>query len=172
MDNGHALGFDLLDDVLGGSRALIAIQTNGAQGQLVTALGDLGVGGGGGDHQDPLVFIDVGGGQGIVGAEVADHKLDAVVHHLVRDSHRLFGIAGIVIDDRFDLLAIDTASLVDLLDRHLAAGELHVPVLGYRTGDRACDTDLDGVCRVSDGDRSKQSQRNRCANCDFAQLMH
>ncbi|MNJ32343.1 hypothetical protein D3C77_270060 [compost metagenome] len=66
VDDGHALGFDLLDDVLGGGRALVAVQANGAHGQLVATLGDLGVGGGRGHHQHTFIFIDVGGGQGVV----------------------------------------------------------------------------------------------------------
>ncbi|MNC13808.1 hypothetical protein D3C76_833870 [compost metagenome] len=66
MDDGHALGFDLLDDVLGGGRALVAVQTDGAHGQLVATLGDLGVGGRRGHHQHAFIFIDVGGGQGVV----------------------------------------------------------------------------------------------------------
>lgn len=79
---------------------------------------------------------------------MADHELDAVVDHLVGDRHGLLGIAGVVIDDGFDLLALDATGLVDLLDRHLAAGELHVAVLGDRAGDRTGDADLDGVRRV------------------------
>ncbi len=83
---------------------------------------------------------------------MADHELDAVVDHLVGDGHGLLGIAGVVIDDGFDLLALDAARLVDLLDRHLATGELHVTVLGDRAGQGAGDADLDGIGRIGHGD--------------------
>jgi len=53
--------------------------------------------------------------------------------------------------DGFDLLALDAARLVDLLDRHLAAGELHVTVLGDRAGQGAGNADLDGIGRIGHG---------------------
>ena len=51
-----------------------------------------------------------------------------------------------------ELLACDAASLVDLFDRHLATGELHVTVLGDRAGHGAGDADLDGIGRIGHGD--------------------
>ncbi|MNN58237.1 hypothetical protein D3C81_1732760 [compost metagenome] len=78
---------------------------------------------------------------------MADDEGDAVVDDLVGHRHGLLGIAGIVVVHAFEHLAVDPAGLVDLLDGHFRADELHLAVLGHRTGDRAGDGDLDGVRR-------------------------
>jgi hypothetical protein len=54
------------------------------------------------------------------GAQVADHELDAVVDHFVGDCNGLFRIAGVIVFNGFEHLAVDAALGVDLLDGLLA----------------------------------------------------
>ncbi|MNY33607.1 hypothetical protein D3C86_1678920 [compost metagenome] len=124
-----------------------AVQANGAEHQFVTAGGDVRAGGRRADHQDAFVFVDVGRRLSGAGTEVTDHELDFVVDDLVGHGHGLFRIAGVVVDQTFEHGAVHPARLVDLLDSHLGADELHLAVLRDSTGYRACHADLDGVSR-------------------------
>ncbi|MNE16789.1 hypothetical protein D3C80_1097430 [compost metagenome] len=146
MEDGDGFRLEVLGDELAGGRALQAVQADGAEDQLVAAGGDVRAGGSRGDHQDAFVLVDVGRWLGGAGAEVANDELDAIVDDLVGNGHGLFRIAGVVVDHTFKLLAVYAASLVDLLDGHFRANELHLPVLRDRAGHRAGKSDLDSVC--------------------------
>ncbi|MCY1294298.1 hypothetical protein D9M69_416600 [compost metagenome] len=145
VDHGDVGRLDHISDEVAGGRALHAVQADGAEHQFVATAGDVRAGGGGGDHQDAVVLIDVGSRLGGAGAQVADHELDLVVDDLVGHGNGLLRIAGIVVDHAFELLAVHAAGLVDLLDGHLGADELHLTILRDGTGGRAGQSDLDGV---------------------------
>ncbi|MNO60167.1 hypothetical protein D3C76_507710 [compost metagenome] len=145
VQDGNDLRLDVVGDVVAGSRALGAVQADGAEDQLVATGGDFRRGGGRGDHDHAFVFVDVGRRLGGAGAQVADDELDAVVDHFVGDCNGLFRVAGVVVFLGFEHLAIDAALGVDILDGLLGADELHVAVLGHRAGFRACNPDLDGI---------------------------
>ncbi|MNT45041.1 hypothetical protein D3C72_1815970 [compost metagenome] len=78
---------------------------------------------------------------------MANHVVNTVVDDLVGYGNGLFRVARVVVDHAFELSAVHPAGLVDLLDRHLGANELHLAVLGNRTGHRAGQGDLDGIGR-------------------------
>src|SRR5690606_12612024 len=132
-------------DVLAGGRTLQAVQADGAEHQLVTAVGDVRTGGGGGDHEDAFILVDVGGRLGGTGAKVADHEADACVDDTVGHGDRLLWIAGVIEYHTLQLAAVDAAGLVDHLDGHVGAGELHVAILRHRPGNWTGQCDLDGV---------------------------
>src|SRR5471032_2674621 len=145
VQNSNDFRFDVIRDVVTRGRALGAVQSDRTEDHFVTTGGDVRAGGSRGDHDHAFVFVNVGRGLSGAGAQVTDHKLDAVVDDFVRDRYRLFRITGIVVFNGFELLAVDTALGVDVFDGHFGATELHIAVLGYRAGFRAGDTDLDGV---------------------------
>lgn len=80
---------------------------------------------------------------------MADYKLNVFIDDTVGDGDGLFGVAGIIEDDCFELAVIDTARGIDAIDSHLGADELHVTVLC----DRACDGAGEGDPDVVSGHR-------------------
>ncbi|MNJ11088.1 hypothetical protein D3C77_52560 [compost metagenome] len=138
-------GFDMIGNVVAGSRALGAVQADGAEDQLVATGGDFRAGGSRGDHDHAFIFIDVGRRLGGAGAQVADYELDAVVDHFVGDCHGLFRVARIIVFLGFKHFATDAALGVDVFDGLFGTNELHVAVLSDRAGFRAGDADLDGI---------------------------
>ncbi|MNZ60173.1 hypothetical protein D3C78_782350 [compost metagenome] len=134
-------------DVARRRRALGVVQANGAEDHPVAACRQFRAGGGGGNHDDTFVFVDVRRRLGRAGAQVADHELDAVVDHFVGHRHRLLGVTGIVVFHGHQLLAVDATLGVDLLDGHAGTAELHVTVLRHRAGLGAGDADPDAVGR-------------------------
>ena len=145
VDDGQLLGLDLGGDIFAGGRALLVVGADGAEHHLVFLLGDGGVGGRRGNHENAFVLVQLRGGLGGAGTEMADHELDFLVDDLVGDRDRLFRFAGVIHDDPFEFLAVDAALGVDLLDRHLGAHHLHVAVLRDRPGGGASEGDFDGV---------------------------
>src|SRR5690606_4162622 len=143
---GHGLGLDLVGNEVAGGRALQVVQADGAEDQLIAARGDVRAGGRGGDHQDAFVLVDVRGRLGGAGTQVADHEGNAIVDDLVGDRHGLLGIAGVVIDHAFELGTVHAAGLVDLLDGHARANELHFAILRDGTRHRSGEGDPDVVC--------------------------
>ena len=91
---------------------------------------------------------------------MTDDELDAIVNNLVGDGNGLLGIACIVIQYRFELLAVHATGLVDLFNGQFATGKLHVPILGNRASLGASNGDLDGIVRHGLRSHTKQ------ANCD------
>ncbi len=59
MNNGNALRFNRLEDVFRRGWPLGGVQTGGTHNVLVAALGQLRVGGTGGNHQNTFVFVDI-----------------------------------------------------------------------------------------------------------------
>lgn len=103
---------------------------------------------------------------------MTDHELDAVVDDFVGYGDGLFRIAGIIVFDGLELLAIDAALGVDLFDGHFRATELHVAVLGYRAGLGAGDADLDGVsCERMAGDSGQNHSGKQFGNL-LSSLIH
>ena len=145
VDDGNIFRLDGIGDEVTGGRALQAVQTDGAEDQLVATRGDVRAGRRCGNHQNAFVFIDIGRRLGGAGAEVTYNEADLVVNDLVGNRHGLLGVAGVVINDTFKLLTVDATFLVDLFDGHLGTDELHVPVLRDSPGNRTGQADLDVV---------------------------
>jgi hypothetical protein len=114
VDNGDLLALEFLHDVGARHLALLIVASAGAEHVPHAALGDLGVGCRGSDHVHAVLLVNLGGGHGDAGIEVADDELDAVAEHLVGDRHALLGIGGVVAEDELDLLAVDAALGVDV----------------------------------------------------------
>ena len=147
-------------DVAGRNRSLHAVQTDGTEYQLIATLGDLRAGGSRGYHQDAFILVDVRGGLGGAGAQVADHEAHAVVDQAVGNGHGLLRVTHVVVFYGNQLFTHHAAVGVDLLNRHAGAGELHVTILGNRAGHGAGNTDLDlgsGVASAHQGYGSANS---------------
>ena len=91
----------------------------------------------------PASSIDLRGRDRDAGVEVADDHLHAFSGELVRHRHALLGIGDVVADDDLQLLAIDAAGGIDVLDRLLDAVLQLRAESGVRAGDGAGDADLD-----------------------------
>ncbi len=161
MNNGNALGV-LAGNIVAGNRTLHAVQTNGAEDQLIAALGNFRAGGSRGHHQDAFILVDVGGGLGGAGAQVAHHETNAVVDQAVGYGDRLLRVTDVVVFDGNQFFAHHTAVGVDLLDGHAGTGELHVTVLGDGAGHRAGNTDLDLCCCLAGGHQCNGSAYSAC----------
>ena len=130
VDHGNVFRLNVISNEVACGWALQAVQTDGAEDQLVTTVGDFRASRGRGNHDDAFVFIDIRRWLSGAGAQVTDDVFYFVVNDLVSYCHGLFRIAGVVIDHTFEHCAVDAASLVDLLDGHLGANELHLAILG------------------------------------------
>ena len=112
----------MLQDVVADGDALHVVTAAGAEHRGVAlgrrVVGELRIGRGRRDLQDLAFLVDVRCRDRRAGAEMAGHEDDLVRHHLVGDCRRLLGIAGVVADQELELLAVDAAGGVDLLDRH------------------------------------------------------
>ena len=75
-----------------------------------------------GQVEDLVLLGEVGQRQPDVGEEAASqHRHMVARHELVRGRQRLGGLAGVVLGDHGERLAVDAARDVDLVDRHLPA---------------------------------------------------
>ena len=86
----------------------------------------------------------------------------ALADQLVRHSHGLLRIAGVVAHDQFELLAVHAALGVEILDRQLGATLHLLTKRGVLTGDRTDDGDRDvglGRRHRTSGDRSRGDKR-------------
>ncbi len=104
---------------------------------------------------------------------MANDKADAFVDDTVGNRDGLFRVAGVVKHNPFELAAVHAASLVDLLNGHLGANELHVAVLGDRAGDRAGQRNLDGVgCQCTGAGTCQGCCGNHLGKCFFVCHFH
>lgn len=142
MNDGDTLRFHFLDDIFRRGRPLRGVEAGGTHDVLVSALGQLRVGRSRGDHQDAFILIDIGSRLGGRGAQVADNVLNTVVDDFVGHRDRLLRIAGVVIFDGHQLVALNAAAGVDVFNRLTRTIELHVAPLGHRARHRADHGDL------------------------------
>ena len=147
VDHGNGFRLDVVGNEVTCGWTLQAVQTDGAEDQLIATRGDVRAGRRRGDHQNAFVFVNVRRRLSGAGAEVADHEFDFVVDDFVGHGNRLLRVAGIVINHAFELRAIHPTGFVDLLDGHFGTDELHLTVLRDGAGDRACQANFDGVSR-------------------------
>src|SRR5699024_2455202 len=125
-DDGGLAVAQLLVSVIRHLDALVGVGEGGAEDVRVNGVG-LGVvghslGGGGGGHHGHIVVLALGHNrQGGGGGDIADQAGDALVHHLGEAVDRLGGVALLIHQDNFDLLAVDAAGLIDLLQVQLHA---------------------------------------------------
>jgi hypothetical protein len=108
----------------------------GAKDVPQLALGDLRIGGRGGDHQYAVVCIDLGGRDRHAGIEVADHEAHAVADKLVRDRNALFRIGDVVSLLDHDPLPENSAAPVEILRGLSDALRQLRAERGVRAGDR------------------------------------
>ncbi len=123
---------------------------------VVTDLGDLGVGRGVGDHRHMGRLGLVGHGDGVGARHLAEDQ-----EHLVLVDEpgggvgRFLGLALIVVDPDVDLLALDPPGGVDLAQRELDGVPRRDAEGGLGAGERADLTDEDGVSRHSAGSTAR-----------------
>ena len=93
----------------------------------------------------------------VAGRGAADHRFDLVLlDQAGREGARLVGVAAVVIDDELDLLAVDAALLVDLVDIHFQRLLLGIAEEGGGSGHRQQGADLylrKGDARRADHDK-------------------
>ncbi|MNN55163.1 hypothetical protein D3C81_1700250 [compost metagenome] len=75
---------------------------------------------------------------------MANHEANVLAHDLVGHRHGLLGLAGVVHQYHFELVAAGTARGIDLFDGGQGTGLDHIAVLGDRAAHGAGDGDLDG----------------------------
>jgi hypothetical protein len=155
------LAFQLVAGELGPNHALLIIAPAGAERVPQLAVRDLGVCRRGGDKQDAVFRIDVGGGHRHAGVEVADHELDAIAHQLVGDRHPLLGVRNVVDHFDLDLLPQNAAGLVDVFGGLLDALSQLSAEGRIGSGDRSGDGEFE--LRVA----PPASNNDRASGMDF-----
>src|SRR5699024_4767499 len=140
----------LVGGVIGHLHALERVGEGGAEhvgvdGVGLGVVGD-GLGGSGcGDHGHIVVLGLSHNGQGGGGGDIADQSGGALVHHLGKGGDSLCGVALLVHLDDLDLLAVDAAGLVDLLDVQVGAVGHGDAVDRHVAGQGGQQAHLDGV---------------------------
>ena len=145
VDDGNGLGLDFGCEVLGDRRALLVIATDGAKGDLVAVLGDLGISGRAGNHRDAGLVVDFRRRNGDAGIEVADHAGYLGVDQLLRHGGADLGISLVVFTHQLegDLFAIQGhAPGIGLVDRQAHAVFVVLAQMGDAAGERADMADL------------------------------
>ena len=131
MENRDLLVAPMIGQVIAGHDALNVVATDHAEDVGQPALGERRIGRHWRDHQDPGFGIDRRRRDRGVGAGVAGDEDHAFTDELVRQSHRLLAIAGVVADDHSHLLAENPACGIELGHGELSRlSELILP--GYR----------------------------------------
>ena len=144
MDHRDLLGLEHVDDIVAGDHALLVVAAAHAEHPGESALGDLRVGGTGGDGDDPGLVVDLGCGDGRRRAEMADHGDGLVlVHQAVGHGHGLLRFAGVVGLDQLDLLAVDPTRRVDVFRRLGRAAPVLLAEGGVGAGMRSGHADHD-----------------------------
>src|SRR5690606_36368094 len=126
MDDRDLLRLDLLDDVLAGGRALQAVQTYGAEYQLVAAGGDVRAGGRRWVHEDARGAVGVGRRVGRSVAQLASTEAADLVDGAVGVRHPLLGVTGVLEYRILELPAVPAAGPVAHVYGHVVARALHV----------------------------------------------
>ncbi len=85
-----------LGEQIAGDAALDVVPAHHAEHVGEALLGERRVGGEGRDHQDACIRIDLRGGDRGAGAEVAEHRGDAVGDQLLRGGDGLLAVAIVV----------------------------------------------------------------------------
>ncbi len=137
VDDSDPFALELVASELGPQEALVVVAAAGAERVPQIAVGDLRTGRRGGDKQDAVLGIDIGGRDRHARVEVADDELDAVSDEFVGDRNALLRIGHVVALLERDLLAEDAAGFVDVVDRLLRANRELRPEGGVRSGDWA-----------------------------------
>ena len=131
----HGVGLGIVGDSLGGSR--------------------------GGDHGHIVVGALGGNSQRGGGGHIAHQSGDALIHHLGKAGDSLCFIALLVHGDDLQLLAVDTAVCIDLLDIQAGTVDNSLTVNGSITGQGAHNAHLDGVA----GSGSSGTGCRTCSAC-------
>jgi len=166
VNDGDLLGLQLAGGKGGRQLALVVVGGDGAiEIGIFAALGQRRIGRRRADGDDLGALVDAHGGLGGAGADVADDDVDAFGDEFGRDVGGDFGLALIIDDHQFDLLAIDAALGVDVGHDHFGGLLGRQTVGGQIAGMRTGQTELDGVgghggCRES---RRKQSGSSKFA---------
>ena len=149
MEDRDVLAGEVLGKEIAGDKALLVVAAAGAERVPHAALGQQRVGGGRRYLKDAFLVIGFRGGDRGARAEMPGHEDHALVDHLVGHRHRLLGLASVVADLQYQLLAEHAAGGVEIGHRHSRSphhllAENRV-LSGHRTG--GGDDDLVGDCR-------------------------
>ena len=108
----------LLREVVAGEPGLLGIPIDHPEHVPQALLGQLRIGGAGGDHDDAGLLVQLGRRDRGPRAEVARDEHDAGRDQLARRRDALLGVAVVVGNDQLDRLAEQAAGRVELGDRH------------------------------------------------------
>ena len=136
VDDGHILEFHCVSRVKRQSRAQCIVVCDDAVGGLVARFGQVGVGGRARDVRNSAIVVDLRGGNGRAGIQVAHNASDFCVAKLLRNSRALLRISGIVFSCNFelDLLATDGEVLgIQIFNGHAHAIFVVLAIVGLAT---------------------------------------
>ena len=155
----------LLQKLLGSEASLRVIAGAGAEEEREVLFGKTDTRGARGDLQDAGLVVDVLAGLGHGGSVGADNGLHVRGGEFLGGQGSGAGIAGVILDDNLDLLAIDTALLVGLL--YLKINDvLHVEAFGSPlAGHGAHETDFIGVS--GPGLQRKRKDKGQTAHPEY-----
>src|SRR6185295_11300367 len=161
VNNGDQFRFLRLCQVAGDRGPLLVVTPDGAEYDLESLLGQLGIGRRAGDHRDAGLVVDGGSGNRGAGIEVPHHTCDLGVHELLRDRCAYLRVRLVVFGNQHELrvLAVDLDfRRVRFVDRE--AGPILVVLAQVRdaAGERA---------DVADLDLDRGRRRRRCSDLDF-----
>src|SRR5690606_18869112 len=149
VQNGDGLGLEVLDDVVGGKRALLVVAAYGAEEVMrLDGVGNQRRRGPRGNGDDAFLLVHVHGGHRGAGAGVGNGELGAGIDDAVGGRYGLLGFAAVINKQWLELLALDAARIVDGFDGCQRTGLDLVTVLGGRARHGPRDADFDGVCSV------------------------
>src|SRR5262245_37394036 len=113
MDDCDVLALEVFGDPRTRERALLIVAAAGPERQVARRLvGELRIGRGRRDLQNPFLRIDAGGRDRRAGTEVTGDEYDTLRHQIVGDDGRLLRIALVVTLLQLQLLTHDAAGLV------------------------------------------------------------
>ena len=148
VNHGHIFQLEHMGRVVGQGGAQGVVVGNHAVGGVPAGLGQVGVGGGAGDHRNATVVKHLGGRNSHTRVHKGDGARHLVVAQLLRSSRALLGIGRIVFghDLEFHLLACDFHALgVEVFNGHAHAVFIVLAKVGLGAGDRANVADFDDL---------------------------
>ena len=144
-EDGGGMGLEGLGGEVGHDRALEGINKTDAE-NVIAHLGDLGIGGGRGDHGNAALLADGRGFEGTGGRDFAEHGDHAVAgDQFTNHGGGLAGLGLVVFGVEFDFLAEHAAGGVDFIHRLLDAFMGGLAEGGLGAGQGAVFAHLDDV---------------------------
>src|SRR5690606_27860844 len=168
VHDGDGLGVEYVGNVSGGERTLLVVAANGAEEEVwLDGVSDQGRRGSRRDRDNTFVLVDVHSRHRGAGACVCNGEFRARIDHAVGGRHGLLGLAAVVDEQRFQLLALDAARRVEGLDGGQCARLDLVSVLGGRTRHGLRNADLDRFGIHAAGERHGTDSKGNRLDADI-----